>query len=354
MLGLLNNRSNSLLGIDISSSSVKLLELSRSGKQYKVDAYAIESLPQNAVVDKSINDFDVVGDAIKNIVEKSRTSLKTVAVAVSGAAVITKTIKMGANLNDDDMENQIMVEADQYIPYPLDEVAVDFEVQGKVKDDNDMVEVLVAACRQENVEMLETVLSLAGLTAEVVDIEIYAMERAINMVIPTLNIDATDPVIAVMDVGGTVTTLSVLQGGKIIYTRDEMFGGRQLTDEIQSRYGVGADELKIFMNEDDIPDDYVSDVLNPFKISVIQQVSRSLQFFYSASHHSDVDCIVLAGGTASTMGLSHLVEENMDTPCVVANPFTNMVNARRVNAGSLVSDAPAMMVACGLAMRSFD
>ncbi|MCK5893569.1 MAG: pilus assembly protein PilM [Endozoicomonadaceae bacterium] len=354
MLRLLKNRSNSLLGIDISPSSVKLLELSRSGKRYKVETYAIGSLPQNAVADKNINDLDVVGEVIKELIEKSGTSLKRVAVAVSGAAVITKTIKMGANLSDDDMESQIMIDADQYIPYPLDEVAVDFEVQSKVKNNNDMVEVLVAACRQENVEMRETVLNLAGLTAEIVDIEIYAMERALNVVIPNLNIDVADPVIAVMDLGSTVTTLTVLQSGRIIYTRDEMFGGRQLTDEIMRRYGAGIDELESFMNGNDVPDDYVSDVLNPFKSSVTQQMTRSLQFFYSASYHRNVDYIVLAGGTASTVGLSHLIEESIEIPCVVGNPFTNMAIARHVNADALASDAPAMMVACGLAMRSFD
>ncbi|GAA4648447.1 type IV pilus assembly protein PilM [Kistimonas scapharcae] len=354
MLGLLNKKSNSLLGIDISSTSVKLLELSRGSKQYKVEAYAVEPLAPNAVVDKNINDLDAVGEAIKKLVSKSRTSLKNAAVAVSGAAVITKTIDMDASLNDDDMESQIMVEADQYIPYPLDEVAIDFEVQGTHENNPGTAEVLIAACRRENVEMREAVLDLASLAAKVVDIEAYAMERAFEMVLPQLNVDAADPTVAVMDIGATMATLSVLQDGKTIYTREQMFGGRQLTEEIQRRYGLSAEEAGLAKKTNDLPDDYGPEVLEPFKDAVVQQVSRSLQFFYSASHYNDVDCIVLAGGTASTTGLAQLIEEKIGTPCVVANPFADMAVASRVNASALTNDAPAMMIACGLAMRSFD
>lgn len=354
VLGLLRKQSKLLLGIDISSTSVKLVELSRRGKKYKVESCVVEPLPEHAVVDKNINDLEVVGEALKNLVAKSRTSLKSAAVAVSGAAVITKMIEMDASLNEVDMESQILVDADQHIPYPLDEVAIDFEVQGASKNNPGMAEVLIAACRQENVETRATVLDVAGLTAEIVDIEVYAMERVCDLVIPQLDVSVADPIIAVMDIGGTMSTLNVLQNGQNIYSREQMFGGNQLTEEIQRRYGLSAEESGVQKKDHGLPDDYVPEVLEPFKNTVVQQISRNIQFFYSASHHSNVDCIVLAGGTASTEGLVQLVATTIGTPCVRANPFTNMAIGSRVNTSVLTTQAPAMMIACGLAMRSFD
>lgn len=216
MLGL-NKKANTLLGIDISSTSVKLLELSRSGSRYKVEAYAVEPLPPNAVVEKNIAELEGVGQALARVLAKSKTGVKTAAVAVAGSAVITKTIEMEAGLSDDELENQLKIEADQYIPYPLEEVAIDFEVQGPSPRNPERVEVLLAACRKENVEVREAALALANLTAKVVDVEAYALERAYTLMLPQLSGEQKDLTVAVVDIGATMTTLSVLHGGKTIY-----------------------------------------------------------------------------------------------------------------------------------------
>ncbi|MDR6357145.1 type IV pilus assembly protein PilM [Pseudomonas psychrotolerans] len=168
MLGLFRKKANTLLGIDVSSTSVKLIELSRAGGRYRVEAYAVEPLPANAVVEKNIAELEGVGLAIGRVLVKARTSARSAAVAVSGSAVIAKTIEMDAGLSDDELENQIKLEADQYIPYPLDEVAIDFEVQGPSPRNAERVEVLLAACRKENVEVREAALALAGVSAKVV------------------------------------------------------------------------------------------------------------------------------------------------------------------------------------------
>ena len=160
--------------------------------------------------------------------------------------------------------------------------------------------------------------------------------------------------VAVVDIGATMMTLSVLHAGKTIYTREQLFGGKQLTDEIQLRYGLGADEADIAKQQGGLPDDYISEVLNPFKQSVVQQISRCLQFFFAAGQYSKVDYVVLAGGTASIVGLDQFVQIELQTPTVIANPFANMTLSNKVSAGALASDAPALMIACGLAMRSFD
>lgn len=217
MLGLIKKKANTLLGIDISSTSVKLLELSRSGGRYKVEAYAVEPLPPNAVVEKNIVELEGVGQALSRVLVKAKTNLKSAVVAVAGSAVITKTIEMEAGLSEDELENQLKIEADQYIPYPLEEVAIDFEVQGLSARNPERVDVLLAACRKENVEVREAALALAGLTAKVVDVEAYALERSYALLSSQLGADTDQLTVAVVDIGATMTTLSVLHNGRTIY-----------------------------------------------------------------------------------------------------------------------------------------
>ena len=352
-MALFGKKTNILLGLDISSTSVKLLELSLSNDKYKVESYAVEPLPPNAVVEKNIADVEGVGDAIKRVLSRAKSSSKSAAVAVAGSAVITKTIEMDAELSDDEMENQITVEADQYIPYPLDEVALDFEVLGLSDRNPDQVEVLLAACRRENVEMREAALDLGGIKPAVVDIEAHAMKRAFDLVKPQLGENPDDLVVAIIDIGAMMTTLSVLAEDKAIYTREQLFGGKQLTEEIQRRYSLSFEEAGLAKKQGGLPDDYADEVLQPFKEAVLQQVTRSLQFFFSSSQYDDIDYIVLAGGTASIDGLADMIEAKLGTPTVIANPFLDMSLASKVDAETLANDTPALMIACGLAMRSF-
>jgi type IV pilus assembly protein PilM len=342
-----------VLGIDVSSSSVKLLELSRNGDQYRVESYAVASLPPNAVVEKNIAEVEAVADVLRTAHGRAKSKIKTVAVAVAGSAVITKLIDMPSGLTDDAMETQISLEADQYIPYPLDEVALDFEVQGAASNNPDQVEVLLAACRRENVDSRVEALELAELSAKIVDVEAYAVERAFTLCQSQFDYD-DESVVAIVDIGATMTTLSVLVGGSTVYTREQLFGGRQLTEEIQRRYGLTVDEAGLAKKQGGLPDDYEHDVLDPFKDAVVQQITRSLQFFFSSSQYNDVDHILLAGGVASMSGLSELVQERLGTATSVANPLARMAVASRVDAAALSNDAPSLMIACGLAMRSFD
>ncbi|PCJ14779.1 MAG: pilus assembly protein PilM [Gammaproteobacteria bacterium] len=354
MFSFFSRKSSAVLGLDISSTSVKLLELSRVGDGYRIESYGVEPLPANAVVEKNITDVEGVGEAIRRLVSRVKANSKQAAVAVAGSSVITKMIEMDATLSEDDMESQIRVEADQYIPYPLDEVAIDFEVQGMVEGSEDRAEVLLAACRNENVEMREDVLEVAGLGAKVVDVEAYAIERAYSLIQSQLDFTDENQTVAIIDVGATMTTLSVLDNGRTIYTREQLFGGKQLTEEIQRRYGLSVEEAGLAKKQGGLPDDYEDEVLGPFKDAVVQQVTRSLQFFFSSSQYNDVDYIVLAGGTCSVEGLAELVQEKVGTPAVLANPFVFMTLSSRVNAAALTSDAPSLMIACGLALRSFD
>ncbi|NOR43225.1 MAG: type IV pilus assembly protein PilM [Gammaproteobacteria bacterium] len=353
-MGLLNSNKPNLLGLDISSTSVKLLELVRDGDKYRVQSLAVEPLPDNAVVDKNIQDIEAVGETIQKAVKRSGTKLKNAAVAVAGSAVITKVIPMPAGLNDAELEAQIEMEADQYIPYPLEEINLDFEIIGESEHNPDTVDVLLAASRSENIELRSAALAIGGLTAKIVDVEAYTIENSAKLIAHQIEDNSDDNIIALVDIGATMTSLNVVENNRLIYTREQSFGGKQLTEEIMRRYGLAYDEAGRLKKDGGLPDNYIQEVLEPFKETIAQQVSRFLQFFYTSGQHNSVDLIALAGGCASIPGIDELVESQLDTPTVIANPFAEMSLASKVNAQSLSNDAPSLMIACGLAMRSFD
>ena len=357
-MSLFSRKKTALLGLDISSTAIKLLELSqhngRGISRYRVESYAVEPLPPTSVVEKNISDVEAVGGAIRNVLRKANTRTKHASVAVSGSAVITKVISMPASLSDREMESQIELEADQYIPYPLEEVNIDFEVLGSSEKNPEMMDVLLAASRSENVDDRIAALELAGLTCDIVDVEAYAMENACSQLSEQWPDGGEDQTIAVADIGATTTTLNVLHNRKIVYTREQNFGGRQLTEEIQRRYGLSMEEAGMAKRQGGLPDNYIPDVLEPFKEAMSQQVNRSIQFFFSASAHSNVDLVVLAGGCASIPGVDELIQERLGVDTLVANPFANMSVSSKVKPQALSNDAPALMIACGLALRSFD
>ena len=352
-MGLFTPKAPVLIGVDISSTAVKLLQLSQTGGRYRVEHYAVEPLPPNAVVEKGIVEVEAVGDAIRRALARSGAKTRAAAAAVAGSAVITKIVPMQADLSEEDMEAQIQVEANQYIPYPIEEVSLDFEVLGPVKDNPDMVNVLLAASRTENVDLRIAALDLGGLAAKTMDVEAFAMENAFKLVADQLSVPK-DAVVAVIDVGATMTTLIVLRNQRTIYSREQVFGGKQLTDEVMRRYGLSYEEAGLAKRQGGLPESYEIEVLEPFKEAMVQQISRLLQFSFAGSEYSRVDQIVLAGGCASITGVADMVEEQLGVPCVVANPLANMSLSSRVQAQTLAQDAPALMIACGLAMRSFD
>jgi type IV pilus assembly protein PilM len=353
-MGLFDKAPPPMIGLDISSTSVKLLELGRAGERYRVESYAVVPLPPNAVEEKNLVDVEAVGAAISRAVRRAGTRTKNVVAAVAGSAVITKIISMPASLSDEEMADQLSLEADQYIPYPLEEVNLDFEVIGPAENNEDMVDVLLAASRSENVDVRVAACELAGLTAKVIDVEAFAMETAFTLLDQQLPDNGVGKTIAIVDIGATMTTLSVSHDFNVIYTREQVFGGKQLTQEIQSRYGLSYEEAGLAKKQGGLPDDYETEILQPFKESLTQQVSRSLQFFFSSSQHATVDHIVLAGGCASLPGIEEMVEDKMGITTSVANPFANMSLASRIKADAIYTDAPALMIACGLAMRRFD
>ena len=352
MLRLYRKPSKGLVGVDISSTTVKLLELSVKNGRYWVESYAVMPLPENSVVEKSILNPEAVADALERVVNLANPHTTHVAIAVPTSMVIHKIIEMDADMSDEEREVQIRMDAEQYIPFPLDEVSLDFEVLPDRLANPNRVNVLLVATRTENVDTRVEVLELAGLVAKVADVEGYAMERAFSVFADTLPMGANT--VGILDIGHTMTTLSVMQKGKIIYTREQVFGGRQLTQDVQSRYGLSFEEAGRAKKERTLPDDYDTEVLEPFLDAVVQQAARSLQFFFSSSQFNEIDHILLAGGNANIPGLAKLLQQKLGYRVTIANPFLQMGFSPQIDIKKIENDASSLMVACGLALRSFD
>ena len=352
MLRLYRKPNKGLVGVDISSTTVKLLELSVKNGRYWVESYALLPLPENSVVEKSILNSEAVGDALERVVNLSNPRSTNVAIAVPTSMVINKIIEMEADMTDEEREVQIRMDAEQYIPFPLDEVSLDFEILPDRLANPNRVNVLLVATRTENVDTRVEVLELAGLAAKIADVESYAMERAFSVFADTLPMGANT--VGILDIGHTMTTLSVMQKGKIIYAREQVFGGKQLTQDVQSRYGLSFEEAGRAKKERSLPDDYNTEVLEPFLEAVVQQAARSLQFFFSSSQFNEIDHILLAGGNANIPGLAKLLQQKLGYRVTIANPFLQMGFSPQIDIKKIENDASSLMVACGLALRSFD
>ena len=344
-----------LFGLDISSSSVKVLEIAEAGKDaYRVERYAIEPLARDAVVDGNINNLEAAADAVKRAHKRLGTRIKHVAMAVPTGAVITKKITVNGALREDELEVQVEGEANQYIPFALEEVNLDFQVVGPSPTNPDEQEVMIAATRKERVEDRIAVANLAGLKPLVMDVESFAQQTALSLVVHGLPGGAKDQNVAIVDVGANVMQVTVLRNDQSVYTREQAFGGNQLTQEIVTRYGMSPEEAENAKRSGGLPDDFEAEVLKPFMQNLSGEVQRALQFFFTSTQYHNVDHILLAGGSAVIPGLDEVVHAQTQVATSVANPFALMQTSNRVQLKRLMVDAPSLIVACGLAMRRFD
>lgn len=343
-----------LLGVDISSAFVKVVELSSAGQgAYKLEGYAIVPIAKDAVVEGNISALEQVAESIRLALRQLNSREKRAALALPSSAVITKKVFMQADLREDEMEAQVEGEANQYIPFSLDEVNLDFQVIGPGKDEED-VEVLIAASRKEKIEDRVAVAEEAGLKVTVMDVETYATEAAYHLVSDVLPNGGAEQVVMVVDIGATIMHINVLNDNESIYTREQNFGGEVLTQEIQRRFGLSAEEAEIAKRKGGLPESYEEEVLEPFVANLAGEVARAMQFFTGSTEFSTVDHIILAGGCSAIKGVDLAVQERTQLNVVVANPFHKMALGNRVKKDQLIEDAPALMTACGLALRGVD
>ena len=343
-----------MLGIDVSSSSVKLVELSRNRTgDLVLERCAIEPIERGWITDGNIEKFDEVAEAVRRLVRKSGSKTKNVAMALPTSAVITKKIVLPGGLSDKELEAQVESEANQYIPFSLDEVSLDFCVIGPSASSVGDVEVLIAASRKEKVSDRQGLAEAAGLKPVVMDVESYASRMAAGRVIETLPNQGQDSLVALFEVGALTTSLQVMRNDDVLYERDQAFGGAQLTQLIVRQYGFSADEAEAKKRSGDLPDDYKTAVLAPFIDSMAQEVGRALQFFFTSTPHNKVDHILLAGGSAALPGLTEAVTQQTSFACMVINPFDAMEMGSSVQARKIAREAPSYLTSTGLALRRF-
>ncbi len=344
-----------LIGLDITTSSVKLIELSLSGDQYRVESYAAEATPHSAVSDKAIVDAAAIGEVIRRALKRAGARSSDVAVAISGDAAITKLIQMPRSLSEQDLEAQIELQADQYIPFPMEDVAYDFEVIGPNPKDPEMNDVLLVATRNENVEQRLAAVAAAGLNCRLVDVEAFALENACKLLTHHMPDGGLGRTVAVVDFGASTTTFSVLQDLKVVYTRDFAFGGQQLTEEIMRTYGLSMEEAGRAKKEGGLPSNYQSEVLDPFIDDMTQQVSRSLQFYLASGNgREQPEQILVCGGCANIPGVADVIASRVGIPAEKGDPLGQMKLSGKAKALGVRKDATALLTACGLALRSFD
>lgn len=342
-----------MVGIDIGSHSIKAVLLREIESGFRLEALAIEPMPKGAMSERTIQDIEAIGNVITKLKRKLPKSLKNAAVAVSGQTVITKVIFMDVSLSDAELESQIEIEADSLIPYPLDEVSLDFEKLSTNEADPSKMNVLLSAARTESVEARVGALEEANLDTKIVDVESYALSRAMDVYYQQLPSDAFNKCVAVVDIGAVLMLVSVVQAGETIYTRDQVFGGDQYTNSIVNYYNKGFDEAEIGKTSGDLPPNYTFEVLAPFQTALLQQVRRAVQMFLTTSGKEQIDYIVLTGGTSMIKGIDRLLIEELGIHSVVAEPFANMEISPKVDRNVMQRHRTQFAIATGLALRSF-
>ena len=355
VLDIFTVKSPALIGVDISSTSVKLVELVDAGKGVRrLERYIVEALPKDVVTDGNIANLDQVSDGLKRAWKRLGTRNRNVALALPAAMVITKKIIVPSGQKEEDLELTVEAEANQYIPFALDEVNLDFQILGPAPNNPDEVEILIAASRKEKVEDRVAIAEAAGLRPRVMDVESYATQEAFRLIAPSLPANGRDQNIALVDIGAHVTHFYVLRNDQFLFSRDQAFGGNQLTYDIQRAFNLSPEEAESAKKNQGLPENYDADVLQPFMETLALEVTRALQFFFTSTSHNQVDQIVLAGGGALLPGLDELVAKRAGVATVVANPFGTMAVADSIRPRQLAMDAPLLLIACGLALRSFE
>ena len=348
-------KSPSLIGVDIASTSVKLIELSQTGKgTYRLESYAIEPLPKETVTDGNIVGLDAVSDALKRGWKRLGSRNRNIAMSLPAAMVITKKIIVPAGQKEEELELTVEAEANQYIPFALDEVNLDFQILGPAPNNPEEVEVLIAASRKEKVEDRVAIADAAGLKPRVMDVESYATQEAFGLITPSLPANGRDQNIALVDIGAHVTHFYVLRNNQFLFSRDQAFGGNQLTQDIQRAFNLSPEEAESAKKNQGLPENYDSDVLQPFMETLALEITRALQFFFTSTTHSQVDQVVLAGGCAALPGIDELVAKRAGVATAIANPFAAMQASDRIRPRQLAQDAPMLLIATGLALRSFE
>jgi len=359
-VGLFSRTGEPLIGIDISATGIKLVELTGSRGGYELKSLAIVPLPRDAIVENTVIDSMAVSQGLLDAIEIARPSTRKAAIAVSGNAVIIKTVTM-PTATEFELEAQIEFEADQHVPYDIDDVYLDFEILGEVLDSPDEMEVVLAACKREVVDDYQLVLSEAGIEAKCVDCAVFALENALETTeMSSEGLAEGEPVdeeaapaIALVNIGANLVNINIMINGQMTFVRDQFYGGQNLTEEIQKEHGVSyqaAEDMKIERFSEISPE-----ALERFYVGLTSELVRSLDF-YAANHaEHPVQKLLISGGSALIPDVANELEQRLGIESEVINPFVNIqVSSKKFDMDYLNRIGPSMMVPVGLALRGFD
>lgn len=353
MFGLFNKGSLlPLVGIDFGSQTIKAVTLSGRPGKLHLESVADVPTPKGTLVDYQLQDIERVSQSLKTLKRLIQGHSDYAATAVTGSNVITKVIQIDARLSDKELENQVQLEAEQIIPFPLDEVSLDFEVLG-TGNSEDRQDVLLSAARTESVNgrvsaLAEAGIAEAGIAVKVVDVGAHALGRAVVACLPELQ--ESERPIGVIDIGASAMTFAALVKGEVIYSRLQNFGGDQYSQALSSFYGMALDEAEQAKTSGTLPVDHELDVLMPHINLLLQQVRRNIQLFCSSSGYRDIAKLVLTGGGSLLPGL--LVQVKEEVNCEVLHPDLFALFGKPKGEAELVHGAK-YMTAFGLALRSF-
>ncbi|WP_338069410.1 pilus assembly protein PilM [Parasulfuritortus cantonensis] len=344
-----------MIGVDISSSAVKMLELGAGGDgSYRVERYAIARLPREAVTEGNLTKPEAVEVAMREAWQALDTRTRDIVLALPASAVTAKKLILPKEATDADLEAQAISEATQVVPFPMEEITLDFQVLGPSERNPNDNEVLVVITRKDRVDERVAVAESAGLKTTVMDVDTYATLSAFDQIAFQLPNGGKGQTVAILDIGHTTTHINILHDNKPVYQREHPFGGQILTQEISRRFGLPWEEAEDAKCKGLLPESFESEVLRPFLDSAAQEISRALQLFFASSPQQQVDHLLLAGGCSSVPGLDEAIFGKTQISTVITNPFAKMAVSNHVKARQLAVDAPALFVACGLALRRFD
>lgn len=337
-----------IVGLDISSSAVKAVELRPAGKRWKIHACGIKPLPEDAVADSQIKDAEAVTLAIQDLFREKKISTKQVATAVSGSAIIIKKIQLPI-MPELELEDQISLEAEEYIPFDIDDVNLDFQILGHEEENMD---VLLVACKKELINNRLAVLEAAGLKPKVLDLDLFAIETAYDHLLRLAGKGQDESCVALVNVGATLININILTDGVPSFTRDHLFGARHLTEDIERHYRISREEAVRLQEGLEQPEDYQTALLNPFLDQMSLQIGQSLDFYQAAHADNPVKRIILSGGCALLPGAAEFLESRAGVAVQVADP--NMILKGGEAFPEFLAAAPRFLVAIGLALRGND
>lgn len=351
---MLFRKSKDLLGLDIGSSSIKLVELKRGKNKFELVSMGLTPLAPEVIVDGAIMNSGAIVEAIQGLIQQAKTKNKNVATSISGTSVIIKKISLPVMTRQELQEN-IKWEAEQYIPFDINDVNVDFHILGETGEEPGKMGVILVASKKDLVNDYSGVIIEAGLTPMCVDVDAFAVGNAFEWNYP----DRLNEIIAVVNIGASVTNINVIKHGVSSFVRDITSGGNAVTEMIQKNLGIQYEEAERMKRagqdgSDELMPQEVSDIIKQVSQSIAGEIARSLDFYSATNADDRISKIFLSGGMALTAGLDSTIERTVGYPVEIMNPFQNIVIGKRVDSDALAKIAPALSVAVGLAMRRSD